>query len=179
MENKFSLKTVIRIALVLMLVSGLSAALIIALNKVTAPIIVQNNIDKENNSLAQIYAGAEFETLEEGNGTILKVAKATKNNELLGYVYKVTGKNAYGTITLLVGVTNGEVVKVVFLENSESFASKVEDHVNSAYAPNKVNTENVADVDTKCGATYGAKTVKEMISQALEHYSNMTNGGNE
>ena len=83
MKENFT-KKVIRIALVLMLVSGLSAALIISLNKLTAPIIEKNNIDKENNSLAQIYEGATFETkLENVDETILKVSEAKKMMLLL------------------------------------------------------------------------------------------------
>ena len=179
MQESFA-KKVIRIALVLMLVSGLSAAIIIALNKLTAPIIVNNNIEKENNSLAQIYEGAEFELIEENvSDTILKVSLAKKDGNDLGYVYKITGKNGYGKITLLIGVTDGKVVKVVFLENTESYASTVEDHVNNTYKPNAVTVDNINDVDVKCGATFGAKTIKEMMQEALNHYNSNNGGGEE
>ena len=179
MQENF-VKKVIRIALVLMLVSGLSAALIIALNKVTAPIIAQNNIDKENNSLAQIYEGAEFTPLSEDvSETILKVSEAKKDDATIGYVYKITGKNGYGKIILLIGITDGKVKKVVFLENTESYASTVEDHVSSAYAPDLVTMENVNDVDVKCGATFGAKTIKAMMQEALNHYKENYSGGND
>ena len=80
---------------------------------------------------------------------------------------------------MLIGISDGKVKKVVFLENTESYASTVEDHVNNAYAPDKVTTENIGDVDVKCGATFGAKTIKAMMQSALDHYNKNYSGGND
>ncbi len=178
---KLSIKKIFKISIVLMLVAGLSGALIVLVNMVTEPIIIENSIKQENSALAEIFDGASFEVLDEsGEAEIKKVTKATKNDEVVGYVYRLSGKNAYGIITLLVGVSkNGNVTKVVFLENGQSFASKVEEHVDATYQTGDVSTSSIDSVDTKCGATYGAKLVKALVSSALDHFKENFKGGLE
>ena len=166
MNNKIEFKHVFKIAITLMLVAGIAGALIVFLNLFTAPIIEENNAKKEQTKLQEIYPNETFETLDYTDSTIKKVSKTTK-----GYVYQVEGKNAYGNIVLLVGINlDGTVEKVVFLENGESFAQTVNDHVDATYQNKTINQETIDSVDTKCGATYGAKLVKELVSYALNDF---------
>lgn len=168
MENKISFKKVFVIAFTLMLVSALSGALIVCLNMVTEPIIAENEVKSEEQKLQQVYQNATFKQIEYEDDTIKAIYQAFGDEKYLGRVYKVTGKNAYGAITLLVGINlNGTIENVVFMENGESFASTVTDHTNSSYHSG-MDSADVNNVDTKCGATYGAKLVKELIQKALD-----------
>lgn len=178
---KLSFKKIFKISIVLMLVAGLSGALIVLVNMVTEPIIVENGIKQEKEALNEIFSGANPEIVfDNGEGEVKKVTKALVNDEVKGYVYRLSGKNAYGIITLLVGISSdGKVTRVVFLENGQSFAPKVEDHVEATYQNGSVNSGNIDNVDTHCGATYGAKLVKSLISSALEHFNNNFKGGDE
>ena len=171
---KFDFKKIIRIAFTLMLVAGLSGVLIVLLNNyVTAERIAQNEIDKENKALEAIYSNCDYEVLEENSSnSILKITKATKSNEFMGYIYKVTGKNAYGTITLMLGIDpSGVVSNIVMIENTESFKSTVDEHFEANYKEDDMNQDYINGIDTKCGATYGAKLLKSLVSDALTHYN--------
>lgn len=176
---KLNFKNVMKIALVLMIVAGLSGALIVLVNKITAPIIAQNEIRQEQVAQEQIFSLASFTTLlEEDDGDIVKVSVAKQNNGVIGYVYRLSGKNAYGVISLLIGINDkGVVSKVVILENGQSFASKLDAHVQNTYQNVDIDGSSISDVDVKCGATFGAKLVKRLIQSALDHYNNNYKGG--
>ena len=178
---KFDFKKILRIALTLMLVAGISGVVIVLLNNyVTASIIEENEIKKENNALALIYPDSSYNVLEENvDGTILKITEAKKDDEVVGYIYKVTGKNSYGSITIMLGInSNGVVSKLTLTENTESFKTTVDEYVASKYLDDTVSLDNIDSIDTKCGATYGAKLVKNLVNAALTHY-NENYGGNE
>lgn len=99
-----------------------------------------------------------------------KVIVKDVNDEVLGYVYTVSGNNAYGPISLLVGIgADGKLVSAELLENGQSFAKEVETHVNSSYTLG-LTLEEITNINTICGATYGANTVKELIIIAYEDY---------
>lgn len=171
MENKLSLKKVFMIAITLMIVAGLSGALIVCLNMFTEPRIKENEIKLEQKKLQEVYQDAEFIAIDYQDQTILKVSKAIKDDHTIGYVYKVSGKNAYGKITLLVGVNpNGTTKNVVFIENTESFASTVDEHLTTNYQKDGLDNSLIEGIDVKCGATYGAKLIKELVQTALKHF---------
>ena len=86
----------------------------------------------------------------------------------------------------------GRVVQVEFLSNGQSFAGTVEAHVKENYPSSKddviyigikpeevepvgsLTADDVAGIDTACGATFGADLVKDLVNAALED----ANGGN-
>lgn len=179
---KLSFKNIFKIAIVLMLVAGLSGALIVLVNKITAPIILENEIKQEQKAQEAIFKGANFTSLAEfSEGDIVKVSKASIDGDAIGYVYRLSGKNAYGVVSILIGINNdGVVSKVVFLENGQSFATKLDAHVNNTYQSLDIDGSNIGDVDVKCGATFGAKLVKRLIQSALDDYNmNYKENGNE
>ncbi len=176
---------------------ALVCALLIALiNMVTSPIIAANEEKTELETCQEIFADYDKDKSESKSGSdlsgknsaIIKIiyAKDSSSNAL-GTIYKVTGKNAYGTITLMVGIdASGSVCQVEFLENGQSFASTVNSHVLSnypsspstdvhvgAYTPSNsgeigaLNEAAVDAIDVKCGATYGANLVKDLVKIAL------------
>ena len=174
MENKISFKKVFLTAFTLMMVAGIAGALIVCLNLFTEPIIDQNNLQIEEAKKQEIYPEATFEEIKMNvEGEDLIVYRAKKDGETLGYVYKMSGKNAYGAITMLVGINKDGVVKrSVIMENTESFATDINKQFNNRYHKD-MTKDDINNVDVKGGATYGAKLIKELINQALdifEHY---------
>ena len=92
---------------------------------------------------------------------------------MLGNVYTVSGKNSYGSIVLLVGISSeGKLVSIEFLENGQSYSGEVQAHVDNKYSAG-LTLSDVTAIDTNCGATYGANTVKELVTIAFNDY----NGG--
>lgn len=164
-------KSYLKTGLILAAITAICGIMIALLNGVTAPIIEENNYKKEQETLALIFDGATFENLEikENDSKINKVYLAKINDEILGYVYLVSGKNAYGTIELMIGISDGSVCAVEIITNTQSFSKVVNQYVNDLDNLD-INNQNIDDLDVKCGATYGAKLVKELINVALDHY---------
>ena len=79
-----------------------------------------------------------------------------------GLAFLTSGSNMYGKVSLIVGFTvNEELAGVYFVTNEQTYASTlVENYVD----PVNAGTREVEDV--KCGATYGATLVKDMINEA-------------
>ena len=85
-----------------------------------------------------------------------------------GYVYSTTGKNAYGQVDLLISVNDYKVDEIYVVTNTESYGPTLEDNYIDLY--NYGLLENGLS-DVKCGATYGAKTVKEQCDEAVAHWT--------
>jgi len=186
----------IKISATLGIISLVCALLIALINMVTSPIIAANDKKTELETCKAIFAeynedaskSKEASDLTGKNEAIIKIIYAKDANETdLGTIYKVTGKNAYGTITLMVGIdADNQVCQVEFIENGQSFASTVNNHVLASY-PSSESTDvhvgaytasnsekvgsldesKVSAIDVKCGATYGATLVKDLVKIAL------------
>jgi anionic cell wall polymer biosynthesis LytR-Cps2A-Psr (LCP) family protein len=183
----------LKTASVLAVISLICAAIIAAFSLLTSQKIKDNSKQKEQETYKVIYDDYSYskdvtknlskETLDYDLIEKAIIAYDVNDNEL-GTIFTVTGKNSYGTISLMVAVNDGNVSKVEFLANTESFASKVNDYVKSNYPSSKTDAiyigindsksndidslsiDNVSDMDTKCGATYGALLVKKLVLAA-------------
>lgn len=167
------MKKNILIAVILCLIAGLSGLAIAGVNKWTAPIIEENERVKETKLYKEIFETYDdkFSMIKEDNfinkAVLKRVIAYNSQGERLGYIYKVKGKNSYGAIVLLIGIdASNKLVKVEFLTNEQSYSTIVFGHVTNNYVPG-LEYEDVANIDTTCGATYGAKTVKELVEIAF------------
>ena len=186
----------LKIASVLALIALVCSAIIAGINLATAPVIAKNNEQTEEQTIQKIFKDYDKEkssvSATSSENITKKILASDKDGNALGYVYNVTGKNAYGTITLMVAIKDGMLYQVEFVTNEQSFASTVESHMRASYpssekssieigfAPqagekvNPLDEDAVKNVDASCGATYGAKLIKELILIAFEDY-NKTN----
>lgn len=167
------------------------AVLIALMNMLTNPIIKKNNENKISETYTKIYSdyysNEEVEFTKDDKSYIKgKVKALDKDGNVLGYIYTTSGKNAYGEVSLMIGITDGNVVDVEFLTNTESFASTVSSHVKGNY-PSSIDSvievnpygsldtidigylsiNEIEAIDIKCGATFGATLVKSMVLAAL------------
>ena len=174
MENKLNFKHVLLVAFTLMLVAGIAGALIVCLNLFTEPIIKDNDAKKEQQMLSEVYNEATFVAVQQNIDIIETVYEAKVNDALVGYVFKVSDKNAYGKISVLVGINlDGSTKQVVILENTESFATEVDNHYQQNYHNQSLTMADVNAIDVKCGATYGAKLIQKLVKTALLQYQKM------
>ncbi len=203
------MKNYFRISAILGAITLVCAVILALMNMLTSPIIAKNNDKTKLETIQKIYEDYDSEKskdYEESeieslglDGQVVDVIRVNNSNgELKGYVFTVSGKNAYGTITLMVAIskdTNGNNVvhQVEFLENGQSFASTVDDHVRSSYhtsdknalvldpysSDDKVKVGDLTsdqvknDVKVECGATYGAKLVRSLVEAALQSAERM------
>ena len=169
-----------KIAAILMIIAAVCGLAVSGMNKVTSGIIERNQLEKEAALFKEIFADYDIDAsgkpITEGlsNEAISKkVIARNAAGELLGNVYTVSGKNSYGSIVLLVGISSeGKLVSIEFLENGQSYSGEVQAHVDNKYSAG-LTLSDVTAIDTKCGATYGANTVKELVTIAFNDY----NGG--
>ena len=169
---------------------ALVCALLIALvNMLTANTIAANNEKKELETIQTIFEDYDASKSKEeaaNDALIEKKIKAAKaDGTVLGYLYTVSGKNAYGSISLMVAIVDNKVYQVEFLENNQSFASTVYSYLKTTYPSsadtavhvgaystedvkiNSLSKDAVETVDVSCGATYGATLIKNLVLAAL------------
>lgn len=164
-----ALKKYLTVSITLGLIAGCSALAIGLTNMVTADRIVENNRIKEENGLKEVFEDKNVtiqqdETFQAESYTFVqkKWNVTDSSNQKYGTIYKTSGRNAYGTITLLLGFNQSDVFSnMVVLENTESYGSTLDENY---IVP--VSTGNRDYDDVKCGATYGAKTIRDMIDEA-------------
>lgn len=184
----------LKIASILTLIAVICAAIIASFNLLTSSTIQKNKEETELKTYQLIYDDYSYNKditskLDSSTTDFSVIEKAVNcydaNDSFLGCVYSVSGKNAYGSISLMVAVKDSLVTQVEFVENTESFASTVEKHVKSKYpssasdviyigfnesVSDKVSSlsyNDVLSIDTKCSATYGAKLVQKLVIAAL------------
>lgn len=184
---KSDFKHFFKVGGILCAIGGASALLIGATNLLTADTISQMSKEKEEKALLEVFID------EDGNlptdlvaGDKLEIAsddekyakllcywnptsseESEGNDNKYGYVFKTEGsdKNNYGTITMLVAISNNfEIGKISIIKNTESYASTImNDYVNP------YNNGDISLSDVSCGATYGATAIKEMAEASLDY----------
>lgn len=166
-------------ALVLTMIAGICAALIAVVNLFTADIIKDNNEAKKAVLCQEIFEeyDADKSVLFDGEFTNKnikeKIEVHNSNGEFIGYIYTVSGSNAYGAIELLVGISDENKLEGVrFINNGQSFSSETATHLDTQYNPN-MTLENVLNLDLSksdvtAGATYAAKLIRDLVSAAFE-----------
>ena len=169
------MKQYLKVALVLMLITSICAVLIALLNTWTAPIIEKNAYEKEQSTLSVMFDNAVFTEVDKCESEEIEkkfIAKDKNSDEELGYVYIVSGKNAYGMIRLMVARSGDKIIKTEVMDNTESFKKKVNDFINANVKENDLDLDSTNNLDVKCGATYGAKLVQSLVKIVLEEGGN-------
>ena len=158
-------------SLTLCAIGAVSALAISGTNLLTKNQIEANTKKAQEKALNEIFENATFsEAKNDFKGSETNylvnyyVAFDSSNNEL-GYVYYVDGRNAYGEIAMMVGVTDLGIGQFSIVTNTQSFASTLEDNY---IVP--IQRGETTFNDVSCGATYGAKLIKAMVEQANADY---------
>ncbi len=166
-------------AITLGLIAASSAVLIGVTNLVTAKRIEKNEVLKINTGIEQIYgknatisSDSDIEGYKYSNH--LYVVNTEDNGK--GLAVRTTGSNMYGKISLIVGfklfvLPEGEIqgmqeykfIGMYVVTNEQTYNTTLEENY---IIPVNDNNRDVDDVN--CGATYGAKLIREMINESKE-----------
>lgn len=163
-----SKKHYILTSITLGLIAAASALLIGGSNLLTKARIKQNEQDSIYKGIAYIFSdSAEISFDSEIKNDDYKYVEHVyeiKVNEIdSGYAFKTTGSNMYGKISLIVGLNlEGDFLKMKVITDEQTYASTLE----KKYIDPLNNHDS--DVDVSCGATYGAKLVRDMINEAKQ-----------
>ena len=156
-------------------IAACSAALIGVTNMVTRDKIAQNEQNKITSGINSIF-GNDSKIADEapvdGDYKYVKYVYTVHSDgdQLLGYAFRTSGSNMYGKISLIVGF--GEASKdfegLSIVVNEQTYASTLVDNYINPLNEGKRELEDVS-----CGATYGAKLVRDMVNEASQVINEM------
>ena len=166
MANK---KHYIITAVTLGVIAASSGALIGVTNLVTRNQIALNEKNKIKAGIVDIFGENASISKEESVSDYKYVnyvyEVSGENDQFLGYAYRTSGSNMYGKISLLVGFSyeTKALKKFTVVVNEQTYASTLVDKY-----INPLNDKEINIDDVSCGATYGAKLVREMLNEATQ-----------
>jgi len=161
-------REMIKPVLVLTLICLAAAALLGAVNKVTAPIIEENALQKAQETRRQVLPGAGSFTEIECDKEALDITGAFREENGLGYVISSSHKGYGGQVVVTLGLSpEGKILGISVDVSTETtgVGSKAgrEDYL-SRYIGLSGNADQV---DTISGATYSSAAVKSGVQAAL------------
>lgn len=154
-------------------ISAVAALAIAGTNLLTKNRIEENTRLSQEKALKEVFPNAlSFSTKKDDFkfdskylvNYYIAYQEENQSNEV-GYVYYVDGRNSYGEVALMVGISNNKVEQISIVINTESYASTLEDNYINPF----INGNGSLD-DVSCGATYGATLIKDMTDVALKDY---------
>ena len=169
-----NMKKYILTAVTLGLIAMASGLLIGATNLVTKGPIAEYEKEQFNNGVVEVFGeGAKADINDKKDMPESFESKYVTNyyivsdaNDLnIGYLFMTNGSNSYGKISLIVGYTSDTCALKGFsvLKNEQSFASTLKKKYITL-----VQSKERDYTDVSCGATYGAKLIRNMIDEASD-----------
>ncbi len=163
---------------ILTVICIVTSALLALTNEVTAPIILQSEIDSANAQRAELLPADGFTEIE---STIEGVTQIYKADGDMGYVI-TAGANGYnGNVPVMVAFdTKGKILGVSYLPNSETpgFGQKVrEDDFQLQFSGMDAQPLTLSDIDAVSGATVSSSAAVTALNKAIEAYGQVS--GNE
>ena len=170
-------------AVVLGSIAMASGLLIGATNLVTRRPIADYEKNQINKGIKEVFNG--YENIHYSNDQDIETDKTNQyvthiyyvydgvnekdsDNAFVGYALKTEGSNSYGKIALIIGFNGSAVYEnISVIKNEQSFASTL----NKKYI-NKVKIGEREVEDVSCGATYGAKLIRDMVNNAEDYIKN-------
>ena len=148
-------------------IAAVAAGLIAVTNLVTAKKIKQNELDAVNSGIASIFGNGASVSAEADLTNYQYVVHyysvANSSNEFMGYALRTSGSNMYGKISLIAGfdVATHNFMSLYLVSNEQTYASTL---VDNYVTPLNSGDRDLEDVS--CGATYGAKLIRDMVNEA-------------
>lgn len=148
-------------------IAAVSAGLIAATNLISKDKIRQNEINKINAGISEIFGEnskiKSEKDIKDYKYTVHYYEVVSNKDKFLGYAFKSEGSNMYGKISLLSGFdsVSHNFMSLSLIVNEQTYASTL---VENYIVPLNAGDRKVDDVS--CGATYGAKLVRDMVNEA-------------
>ena len=159
-------------AVTLGVIAAASAGLIGLTNMFTAKQIAKNEQNKIKAGIVEIFGeeAKDFKGSEVKNKEYKYTTYRYDIEAIRGVAFRTTGSNMYGKISMLVGYaymirpgdTEGDYLftGIYLITNEQTYASTL----NENYVT-PLNNDDIKYDDVKCGATYGATLIRDMIEE--------------
>ena len=168
-----NIKKYLLTSLTLGLIAGSGALLIAGTNMLTKDAIAKNEQKKIVNGLSSIFGYANLQINNEAAISestyqyveyVYYVSGANSGSTYDGFAFRTTGSNMYGKISLIIGFDIAkQYLGLSIITNEQTYASTLVDNY-----INPLNNNERALEDVSCGATYGAKLVRDRVNEAKE-----------
>lgn len=178
---KRNLTSILLAAVTLMVIAGVTTALLAGTNALTKDTIAARNEQIENETRLQVLAADSFEQATVSvDGVETTYYKGVKDGQTVGYVFTVTTSGKSAGLTVMTGVdTDGKVTGVAVTDDNETagYVAKVE----KAGLLDRITGKTATDgVDTVSQATKTSKGILHGVESALKAFAAMGGGvGNE
>ena len=165
-------------AVILGSIAMVGGAIIGATHLITKEQIKRNEAKKIDEGIKSLFGDdiTRSDAIKiEGNDKYLDCYYVVNVNDTLkGYAFRTTGSNMYGKISMLVGITTTyDIGHIYLVSNEQTYAQTLVDEYVTPY--NSEDNHRELD-DVSCGATYGAKLIREMANEAKD-WANTNLGG--
>ena len=176
MKKESLLGYVLRLTLTLLVIAAIVAAALAIVNQITAPIIAQANREKVQKAIALVLPGGSDEEITDftdATGLVSKVYKGAN-----GYALEVTPSGFDGAVTMMVGITDGQVQGISIVSHTETAGLGAVAAANTA-AGNAFRdqfiglsgsvsvTKDGGSVDALTGATVTSRAICSGVNAAL------------
>lgn len=169
----------IRPTLILALICLLSTLLLAGLNRLTTPIITENEEQTANETYAALLPNADgFTALSCNIDGVTAVMKADNG---AGYVITAQSRGYGGQVPAAVAFSpDGTILGVTMMDNSETpgLGQKVTENTFSGQFTGRTAAEfTIDDIDAITGATISSKAAVSAINLAIEAYQEIGGAG--
>lgn len=179
--------SVFKMVATLVVIAVVSAGAMSYVNKITAPIIAQQDEMRLQSSLKEVIDADNFSVLVEDEA--LTIYKATKNGENAGYCVINLSAGYGGDLKIMTGIDlTNTVTGVSILSHGETAglgANATKDEFKNQYKGKKgevkVSKTQSSDTEIKAlsGATVTSDAVTKAVNNALEEIGKINEGGDK
>lgn len=177
MANKNVVKEVFKVAIILFVITAIAAAILAAVNKVTAPVIAENDKKAQEEAMREVLPEATlFGNMEISVNENSSVSEVYLSDA--GYAVKVAPNGYGGPISMIVGVDNElKVTGIKIISQSETAGLGAKCLEASFQEQYKGKTENITvskngakdnEIDAISSATVTSKAVTKGVNEAIE-----------
>jgi len=176
MVKKHVITEIYKVAIILFIITAVAAAILAAVNSVTAPVIADNDRKAQEIAMKQVLPDAtgfekkEYEINE--NSTVTEIYSSDA-----GYAIKVAPKGYGGEISMIVGIDNDLLVTGVEIISQSETAGLGAKCTNSEFKAQFIGkTENISvtkngakdnEIDAITSATITSKAVTKGVNDAI------------
>lgn len=187
MKQEAAVKYVLRLAITLLLITGIVAAALAGINSLTKERIMKNQQRKAWDAIQTVLPGAIIsgEVYAEDPAGIVKTVYLSA----AGYAVEVTPTGFGGTITMLVGISHeGKVLGIAMVSQTETAGlgavAAADNQAGQAFRDQFIGlsgvlavTKDGGQIDSVTGATITSRAVTEGVNAALAWIANMNKAG--
>lgn len=165
------MKTIIRYGFILGLICVLTGGLLAFINALTQPRIIAQALERERKVLLEVLPQAErFDPVKSSGGEILYYKAYDKDNNIVGFALKASGKGYSSIIETIAGITrDGKIsmIKVLSQNETPGLGNRISGLPFTSQFKNK-DIESIMQVQAIAGATISSKAIIESVKSKLK-----------